>query len=558
MTGKEIRMKFRTLFGLQKRHRHEPRANAFLLEPLEPRVMLSAAPMTPAVMHAGHGGHVPQESAVICLVDTDADSRRFTHGETVRSGAACRSESDWFAVHREFHGNGHANDLGNDDRRGCIEPDDDRTADRSIDTFVTVVSSDSTTRYGASVTFTATVVSTGHWNGRPVGTVSFYDGETLLGTDRSATGRSGKASTFSITISSLTAGSHSSIHAVFTGGASDHKSYNDSISGNITQTVSQKKLTGVIRAEDKVYDGSTEATITRMLSGVLAQDVGNVSLTGGTAAFSSANAGANKTVTLSGATLTGSASGNYSLSSVRSDKADIAKATVTIMGDGLNGSGYFGTYDGQAHAATATVRGLGGVVLGQLTSGTTHTNVGIYNDTVTYTDATGNYLNASKTVKSYILKASVTITGDGLNGSGYFGTYDGQAHAATATVTGVGGVVLGQLVSGTTHTNAGIYSDTLTYTDMTGNYKDSIKTVKSYILKASVTITVTGYSVIFDGAAHTATGMVAGVNGEDLSAGLDLSSTTHSAVGTYLDTVTFTDVTGNYKFTVKNVSNRIR
>ena len=41
-------------------------------------------------------------------------------------------------------------------------------------------------------------------------------------------------------------------------------------------------------------------------------------------------------------------------------------------------------------------------------------------------------------------KASVTLTGDGLNGSGYFGTYDGQAHAATATVTGVGGAISGR------------------------------------------------------------------------------------------------------------------
>jgi hypothetical protein len=151
----------------------------------------------------------------------------------------------------------------------------------------------------------------------------------------------------------------------------------------------------------------------------------------------------------------------------------------------------------------------------------------------------------------------VTLTGNGLNGSGYFGTYDGQAHGATATVMGVDGAVLGQVVSGTTHTNAGIYSDTVTYTDMTGNYKDTSKNVKSYILKASVTLTVTGYSVTFDGATHTATGTVTGVDGEDLSAGLDLSSTTHSNVGMYLDVVTFTDVTGNYKNTVKNVSSRI-
>jgi hypothetical protein len=127
------------------------------------------------------------------------------------------------------------------------------------------------------------------------------------------------------------------------------------------------------------------------------------------------------------------------------------------------------------------VRGVGGVVLGQLTSSTTHINAGTYSDTLTYTDATGNYKNASKVVKSYILKATVTITGDGLNGSGYFGHYDGAAHAATATVRGVGGVVLGQLTSSTTHTNVGIYNDTVTFLG-DANYKAASKVLKSYII----------------------------------------------------------------------------
>jgi hypothetical protein len=101
-----------------------------------------------------------------------------------------------------------------------------------------------------------------------------------------------------------------------------------------------------------------------------------------------------------------------------------------------------------------------------------------------------------------------------------------------------------------------VYTDTVTFTDVTGNYKNTIKNVKSTINKANAVITVTGYSVTFDGLAHTATGTATGVLGESL-AGLNMSSTTHTNVGTYLDTVTFTDVTGNYKNTVKNVSSRI-
>jgi hypothetical protein len=59
---------------------------------------------------------------------------------------------------------------------------------------------------------------------------------------------------------------------------------------------------------------------------------------------------------------------------------------------------------------------------------------------------------------------------------------------------------------------------------------------------------VTGYDVIYDGAAHTATGSCKGVLGETLS-GLDLSGTIHtnaSGILGYWDSWSFTDVTGNY------------
>jgi hypothetical protein len=48
------------------------------------------------------------------------------------------------------------------------------------------------------------------------------------------------------------------------------------------------------------------------------------------------------------------------------------------------------------------VTGVGGVVLGQLTSSTTHTDVGIYSDTVTFL-GDANYKAASKVLKSYII-----------------------------------------------------------------------------------------------------------------------------------------------------------
>lgn len=77
-------------------------------------------------------------------------------------------------------------------------------------------------------------------------------------------------------------------------------------------------------------------------------------------------------------------------------------------------------------------------------------------------------------------------------------------------------------------------------------YLSSSATNSLTVNKADATITVTGYSVIYDGNPHTAAGTATGVNGESLS-GLDLSGTTHTNAGTYAgDPWTFTDVTGNY------------
>ena len=142
-----------------------------------------------------------------------------------------------------------------------------------------------------------------------------------------------------------------------------------------------------------------------------------------------------------------------------------------------------------------------------------------------------------------ISKADATIVV-----TGYSVTYDGTAHTAIGTATGIGGVPLAGLdVSGTTHTNAGTYSgDTWSFTDSTGNYNDASGTFTDVISKANATVVVTGYSVTYDGTAHSATGSATGIGGATLT-GLDLSGTTHTNAGTYSgDVWSFTDSTGNY------------
>jgi trimeric autotransporter adhesin len=100
-----------------------------------------------------------------------------------------------------------------------------------------------------------------------------------------------------------------------------------------TADITALGITGSFTAQNKIYDGNTSATVgTRSLSGVLGADLAEVSLSGGTATFADKNVGAGKMVTLTGASLSGSASGNYSLISVATTSANITAKNLTING----------------------------------------------------------------------------------------------------------------------------------------------------------------------------------------------------------------------------------
>jgi hypothetical protein len=209
-------------------------------------------------------------------------------------------------------------------------------------------------------------------------------------------------------------------------------------------------------------------------------------------------------------------------------------------------TGYMVTYDGTAHSAGGSCTGIGGVNLsGDLDlSKTAHTNARTYSDTWSFTDPTGDYTNPGGTVTDTISPALATCAVNP-----YSVTYDGTAHTATGSCTGIGGVNLsGDLgLSGTTHTGAGTYStDTWTFTDPTGNYTNPGGTVTDMISPATASCTVTGYTVPYDASAHTATGSCTGIGGVNLSGDLGLSGTTHAGAGSNADTWTFTDPKGNY------------
>jgi hypothetical protein len=104
-------------------------------------------------------------------------------------------------------------------------------------------------------------------------------------------------------------------------------------------------------------------------------------------------------------------------------------------------------------------------------------------------------------------------------------------------------VLTGLDLSTTTHTGAGSYSDTWTFTDPTGAYSPASGTVLSTIAKAAATCTVTGYDVIYNAnnSDPIATGSCTGIGGVDVSSGLNLTGTVRSCPGNYFPAWSFSD-----------------
>ena len=335
----------------------------------------------------------------------------------------------------------------------------------------------------------------------------------------------------------------------------------------LTANITPKEVTiSDAAAVSKVYDRLTSATITGSLAGVLPVDNGNVTLNLA-GSFGTRTIGIGKTVT-STSNITGSASGNYSLTQPTGLTADITTKTLTLASVSAQSK----VYDG---LNTATVSAtLIGVIP---TDDVTLSLVGTFADKNVANPISVNVVPsisgadiANYTVQSTVTTSSITkklVTVDGSIASKY---YDGTKKAGEITYAGdlqglVGSETL--VLSGSAHdynqSNASEYHDlTIEYSLADGTnggvannyYVNNTPGMMGIILPEELYYpTVTISDKVYDGSnthgalvtsgalkcKHTPNNVL--INGETFTATpLTITNYSDSKVGSYTSNITYT------------------
>ena len=325
-------------------------------------------------------------------------------------------------------------------------------------------------------------------------TISFSDGSATYSDKNVAAGKT-------ITVNGITAG------------GADANNYSFNTSTTTTGDITPLAITGVITADNKVYDAGLGATTHGVLTGVLAGDDVDFSTSG---QFGDKNVANGKTVTVSGA-LDGGDANNYTFTSNTTTTANITPLAITVGASADNK-----VYDGNTSATTAL--NSSGVLAGDtvdfsgdpgtfsdknVANGKTVTVDGI---TASGADA-GNYtFNTSATTQADITPLAITVNIAAANK-----VYDGN-NAATITAFGNSGVLAGDTVNFSG--NPGTFSDknvangktvTVNGISATGadanNYTyNTVATTTANITPLAITVGATADNKVYDGTtAATAT-----------------------------------------------------
>ncbi|MDP2856902.1 MAG: YDG domain-containing protein [Bacillota bacterium] len=184
----------------------------------------------------------------------------------------------------------------------------------------------------------------------------------------------------------------------------DAGNYSVAATGSATADITPRTLTVTYTGVNKVYDGTTAATVNTSDDRVL----GDVLTITRTAAFTDKNVGAGKTVNVTGVSLSGADAGNYSVSATGSTTGSITPKLASVTPDpesklwGTDDPTLTGTLSGfvTADGVTATYSRTTGEAIGEYTISATLSPAGeLANYTITYNTAIFTITKRSTTLK---------------------------------------------------------------------------------------------------------------------------------------------------------------
>ena len=326
-----------------------------------------------------------------------------------------------------------------------------------------------------------------------------------------------------------------------------------------TADITARELTigGTFTANNKIYDGTTAATIAlNNLTLLTIQGSDNVTLSA-VAVFSDAVVGAGKTVSLTGSTLSGIDASNYTLSlaGAPTTTAIISEYGLTVAGVTADNKVYDGTTTAVLNIAGATLVGTLGtedvsLVSTDVTGSFINKNVGTGKEVIvtgfalTGSDA-NKYTLIQPTVTADITPIGLTISGITADNKVYDGTTAATLNTGSATLQGV---LEGDDVNLVTLGAIGSFADknigtakpvstsniTLTGADA-GNYTVTPPSLTADITIANLTISgVTANSKTYDGntsaTLNTGSANLIGIFGTDV-----VNLITSGATGSFSD-----------------------
>ena len=346
-------------------------------------------------------------------------------------------------------------------------------------------------------------------------------------------------------------------------------------SANITTAT--LTVSGIL-ASNKIYDATTAATLNftnAKLATIFASDVVSLNNTAAKGIFANKNVGTNKTVTVSGLTLTGTNAGNYTLAAPVTTTASITARGLTITAKGVNK-----IYDATTNATVtlADNRVSGDALTDSYASAAfTNKNVGtaisinVFALANAGTDSANYALTATNTTATAnITKATLTVAGVVANNKIYDATTTATLNFSNATLVTV---FSGDTVTLDTSAAKGAFASKAVGTNKTvavsglvlggvssNNYALTQPTTTANITTRTLVITAKGVNKIYDGTTNATVSLTDNrVSGDTLKDSYASAAFANKNVGTnilinvYSLAITGTD-SSNYNLSATNTT----